>query len=456
MNFYQILQPSPCLPYAYKKEDILILQKYNIIKLYGISLQQAQENNLQLYIYKNKKFIKREYPKNTWASFNKIFYNYITADDLDFLQNNYHKIINKELWQFKLHNNITQLSSKFGNKSKAILNITLHYIKENHIQYNSNNINIIDSIIFLKIYNAIKYAPEWFNKISNNINYDNKEYLLEIQQKLINGELKENIFKCPTLFSIDWWLQRGWDIKYAQEKVKQIQKNNAAKVKIHHNLYDISTQMMLYNISEKEAIQHIADLKVKTSSILSTYINKYGEEEGYKRYYKKHEKWKKTMENKSSQEKEEILIKKTCIINASKISQELFFGIYEGIKDLNIKCYFAELNHEYGTWVKELNRGVLYDFVIPELKFAIEYNGSRFHPNKEKLTNEEWAKWENPFTHIGADEIYKKDTIKNNYIINQGYNLQIIWDFDYLANKKKVIQQQIDLIKQIYEKIKTN
>ena len=114
------------------------------------------------------------------------------------------------------------------------------------------------------------------------------------------------------------------------------------------------------------------------------------------------------MENKSSQEKEEILIKKTCIINASKISQELFFGIYEGIKDLNIKCYFAELNHEYGTWIKELNRGVLYDFVIPELKFAIEYNGSRFHPNKEKLTNEEWTKWENPFTHIGADEIYKK------------------------------------------------
>ena len=80
---------------------------------------------------------------------------------------------------------------------------------------------------------------------------------------------------------------------------------------------------MLYNISEKEAIQHIADLKVKTSSILSTYINKYGEEEGYKRYYKKHEKWKKTMENKSSQEKEEILIKKNmhnkCIKNITRI-----------------------------------------------------------------------------------------------------------------------------------------
>ena len=40
-----------------------------------------------------------------------------------------------------------------------------------------------------------------------------------------------------------------------------------------------------------------------------------------------------------------------------------------------------------------------------------------------------------------------KDNNKNNAIIQQNYNILIIWEYDYKQDKQKVIQKCIDFIK---------
>ena len=139
----------------------------------------------------------------------------------------------------------------------------------------------------------------------------------------------------------------------------------------------------------------------------------------------------------------------------STISQNFFKQIHENLLNSNIIiddiCYHQN-NHECGVGIK--NRGgVLYDFVIPSLKIAIEFNGERFHPNKDKLSSTEWEQWENPW-HKSANYVYKRDIEKNNAIINKGFTLYIVWESEYKQNKEYYIRLYTEKIINAYEKSK--
>ena len=78
----------------------------------------------------------------------------------------------------------------------------------------------------------------------------------------------------------------------------------------------------------------------------------------------------------------------------SKISQELFWSIYDQLpQNLKEKCYFAELNKEFGTKINF--KGYFYDFVISNIKFCIEFNGDYWHRNPKlfDVTNENIDRW---------------------------------------------------------------
>ena len=86
-------------------------------------------------------------------------------------------------------------------------------------------------------------------------------------------------------------------------------------------------------------------------------------------------------------------------------------------------------------------------------KYAIEFNGDRFQPNKEKLSIFEWNNWSNPWGK-NADLIYKKDLEKNQAIINKGFILDIIWESDYNNNESFYINKSFKKIKKLYEESK--
>lgn len=62
---------------------------------------------------------------------------------------------------------------------------------------------------------------------------------------------------------------------------------------------------------------------------------------------------------------------------------------------------------------------------------VVEYHGSTWHPNKDKLTSEEWSTWRNPFNQIiTADEKYNDDQYKKKIAESNGFTYFEIWDTD--------------------------
>ena len=80
----------------------------------------------------------------------------------------------------------------------------------------------------------------------------------------------------------------------------------------------------------------------------------------------------------------------------------------------------------------ENKRPYFYDFVIPELKLCVEYNGVKFHPREGDV---EWVGL------FGETYEYKLnyDKRKIKVIEDCGYNVIVVWEDDNLDKKIKDI-----------------
>ena len=119
------------------------------------------------------------------------------------------------------------------------------------------------------------------------------------------------------------------------------------------------------------------EAKIKVSERQRTFtlekcIEKYGEEEGTKRWQERQKKW---LKNYKKQ-------------NFSNISQELFWSIYDKMKDLNLDIRFATINEnkEKDTsgknnefLVKTKKSYVKPDFIVLNYKKVIEFDGDYWH-----------------------------------------------------------------------------
>lgn len=116
------------------------------------------------------------------------------------------------------------------------------------------------------------------------------------------------------------------------------------------------------------------------------------------------------------------LEKGTALPYYSKSSQVLFWKIYTLLpKELQEKCYFAELNKEF---VKFSDQPYVFDFVISSINYCLEYNGNYYHANP-KIYSEEWI---NTKLNLTAKEIWQRDKTKQDIIKNLGFHLDIVWE----------------------------
>lgn len=124
-------------------------------------------------------------------------------------------------------------------------------------------------------------------------------------------------------------------------------------------------------------------------------------------------------------------------------------GLFKNIEEeLNLtNVYYAPKTKEFGLYNKILNRYTFYDFVIPDLKYCIEFNGDVFHGNPKLY---EASDTPNPFNRkISCKDMWKHDKIKNDEIISCGYTLKIVWESDYDTNPEKVTNEIIHEIKDL-------
>jgi hypothetical protein len=171
--------------------------------------------------------------------------------------------------------------------------------------------------------------------------------------------------------------------------------------------------------NEEEAKQKLSERQTTFSKKIC--IEKYGEIEGLEVWKKRQEKWTKNF-NK--------------IGGFSKISQEMFFELYDKIKHLYKKIYFASID-EYGNKVdnsnneyriKTKNTVRLLDFYVLDINKCIEFDGDYWHGNK-------------PGNKI-------RDELRENEIFESNPNIKIfhVKEKDYNLDKNKIIQDCLEFL----------
>lgn len=82
-----------------------------------------------------------------------------------------------------------------------------------------------------------------------------------------------------------------------------------------------------------------------------------------------------------------------------------------------------------------------YDIFIKDLNLIIEYYGNRWHYHKKIYTRDYWDKVKKRY----AYEKWEKDEQKIEFAKEQGYNVEIIWEYDWkrLSNKTRFIEKLI-------------
>jgi hypothetical protein len=172
---------------------------------------------------------------------------------------------------------------------------------------------------------------------------------------------------------------------------------------------------------------------------LDYFIDKYGKIDGIKKYQKICESKALTLDNFIKKYGEELGRKKyrDCYDSKpnlySKSSQELFWKI----KTEN--CYFAEHNKEFGLLSD--TQYYFYDYVDTKLKKCIEYNGDYWHCNP-RFYEFDYR------THYGytAEEVWKKDDVKLDFMKSKGYDVMVIWESEYLENPSSIVKKIEDFL----------
>lgn len=120
--------------------------------------------------------------------------------------------------------------------------------------------------------------------------------------------------------------------------------------------------------------------------------------------------------------------------NVSKESLKVFIKIYKFLRKTGFKrndIFWGIANNKEWFLFDDKHKEIkFYDFTIPKLKVIIEYNGIKFHPNKNKLTVDEWNKWYLPYSKIRADEKYEMDQNKKQLAASKGFDVYEIWSDD--------------------------
>lgn len=121
------------------------------------------------------------------------------------------------------------------------------------------------------------------------------------------------------------------------------------------------------------------------------------------------------------------------IVNFSKASKEsllIFIPLYKFCRRLNISRNDIQLgiggSREFYISDTDNRKTYSYDFTIKSLKFIIEYNGEAFHPNKMKMTENQFNAWKNPFGKSAA-VVFDAYTSKLNSAKNRGFTVLELW-----------------------------
>ena len=257
-----------------------------------------------------------------------------------------------------------------------------------------------------------KYFLEKGRKVS-------KKYLLE------QGKSKEEVelfYKERSYFCKEYWIKRGYTEEEAKEKVKNIQSINSKKSKHDKSTIILCKEYWIKRgYTEEEAIKIISERQRTFSK--EKCINKYGYDKGIEIFNNRQIKWQKSLHNNGN-----------LTTGYSKVSQELFNRLYNNFINNDIR--YATLNKEYS--ILDDNKLCVYDYVDITNKKIIEFNGDLYHANPKIYNSNDKP---NPFNNVSSEDIWKRDKLKYDIAIKNGFELMYVWENEYRKDKEKVFNE---------------
>jgi uncharacterized protein YaeQ len=238
----------------------------------------------------------------------------------------------------------------------------------------------------------------------------------------------------------EYWIKRGLSegdaINKAKEVIDNIHLKTWKKRRDNPELYkDINTSQIKYWI-KKGYTKEEAKKKISERQRTFTFekcIEKYGEVKGLEVWNEKQRRWSEKIEKKYKNGDFQKFKKDMT----STPENEIFDIVTEKL-NIKEKSFYGK-NQFYRTF-KDIGRTFSYDFVYG--KKVIEFNGDYWHCNPKFYNKNYFHK----YLQMIAEEIWKNDEIKNDKIIEEGYDVLVIWENDYKNNKEKIVQDCIDFL----------
>ncbi len=251
---------------------------------------------------------------------------------------------------------------------------------------------------------------------------------------------------------LEYWINKGFNIDDSKKQMFKFYSSLGKKYhkkRIEKGKEFLTVRQLKYWINKGLSIEDakLQLRKIQDTRSLKSYIERYGKE-GIIKYNETIKKWLFTLNNKSDEEKLDILIRKTKRFKRySKKSIDLFTNVLNFIKEKHQKEFNIFLGeNEYFIYDNEKKKINFYDLTIKDLNLIVEYNGIMFHPNKNLLSSIEWKNWKNIYSKISADEQFKKDNYKEKIAKENKFNYLIIWENEsYEESFNKILNKIYEL-----------
>ena len=254
----------------------------------------------------------------------------------------------------------------------------------------------------------------------------------------------------------EFWMRKG----HSEEESIQLAYDETAKNR--NKLKDIKKEdpdyqkgkswvsykyWMKKGMSEDEAKKHVSKLQATFS--LEKCIEKHGEEEGRKVWQKRQDKWLKTLDDKTDEEKLEILKKKIFHNKVySKISVDLFEKI--DLLDSELASETKYATKAEGEMQIELPGNTL---LKPDFLFGnkiIEFYGDYWHCNPKVYESTKIIRRGNK--KYRASSIWKIDSWREKIFQEFGYDVKVVWEKDYREDPEKIIKDCYNYLKDVDSK----
>ena len=271
---------------------------------------------------------------------------------------------------------------------------------------------------------------------------------LNIKNKKVNNNQKNEIDKVFNYFGFQSKIIK-YIIKFLNNNIEKFYVSRIKKILKSKKGITLKKAILLYGKSnglnmwneycKKQSTKNTFEFKNKKygwskedfkkfnlsrSSTLNNFITRHGEIEGNKRWLDYINKTKKYY---------------------SKSSQKLFWNLYNNLNINKDHIYFAELNYEFGKYDNINKKYYKYDFVITDLKICIEYNGDHWHANPKIYNIDDTVNCIRGGPQKVID-IWCKDKLKKDIMINNNYNFIYVWDSDYIENPNIIENKLIGII----------